>query len=178
MPEWIKSNLSWKLESLLSLLWKTRWINSFQTTFQCLNPVGASRPGLITAERNHFVYSFDVISYKWIRVFKNEPSRICRRQLLKLYLVHSWILWPKYLTAWLSQKLINLNSPEENNSINHANRGFRNPLPFTDFVLLYHKSRFHRQWFFNRGISAWLVWKTFSEYCVLHQMLAQARATS
>ena len=127
-----------------------------------MNPVGATVV-LVLSQQTEII-SFTalmLLSYKWIKVFKNEPSKICRRQFSKLYLVHSWILWPKYLTAWLSQKLIDLNSPEENNSINHAHRGFRNPLPFTDFVLLYHKSRFYHQWFFNRGISVWLVWKTF-----------------
>ena len=126
--------LSWKLKSLLSLLWKTRWINSFQITFQCLNPVGATVVLVLSQQRE--IISFTalmLLSYKWIKIFKNEPSKICRRQLSKLYLVHSWILWPKYLTAWLSQKLIDLNSPEENNSINHAHRGFRNPLPFYRF---------------------------------------------
>ena len=48
------------------------------------------------------------LTIQWVKIFKNGPSKICGRHPLKnlkeylkavfckFYLVHSWILWPKY----------------------------------------------------------------------------------
>ena len=53
---------------------------------------------LIVQHQTSFKVSFWIqkSNHKWVKVFKNWPSKKCGRLTLRFYLVPSWILCPKY----------------------------------------------------------------------------------